>query len=82
LPRKRLPVIVSEAVSVLGRHGVSVVAGPGDAFTIFRLEPAPPVFPTTVILKAVVSPAIIEWLCEKFPDIPESEFYEERLIMN
>lgn len=66
---------------MLERHGVSVTAGPGDAFTIYRLEPPPPVL-DTVILKAVVSPAIIEWLCEKFPDIPESEFYKERLLMN
>jgi hypothetical protein len=72
---------VSEAVSVLERHGVSVSKGPGAAFTIKRLAPPPPVL-DIIILKPVVSDLMIDWLCERFPDIDKAEFYKERLTLN
>jgi hypothetical protein len=45
------------------------------------LHPLPPVL-DTIIVHAVLSADMVQWLCEKFPDIPIEEFYSERLKLN
>jgi hypothetical protein len=68
-------------VSVLERNGVTVTQGPRDRLTVRRLEPPPPVL-EALIVQAVLSRDMVEWLCEKFPDIPIEEFYNERIVVN